>query len=297
MARALGALPLGRALVARPHRSARFDRTVARRGPTRQADRKLPTDEASHRLSPIVDSPLMVDTTEQIDPQAPGAVERFGYRAVLEASPNAIVEVDSTARIRYANPQVEATFGYSRDELIGKPVEMLLPERVTERHVAHRTGFMSHPAARPMGIGMDLAGRRKDGTEFPVEISLSPVETEHGVHVFATVVDITARKAAAEALAESERRFRAVLEASPNAIVGVDRTGRITYVNPQVETTFGYSRDELLGQTVERLLPERVQERHVSHRSGFMDHPVARPMGINLDLAGRRKDGREFPVE
>ena len=217
--------------------------------------------------------------------------------AVLEASPNAIVGVDAQGRIIYANPQVELTFGYRRDEVIGKPIELLLPERVGARHVAHRDAFIAHPLARPMGIGLDLAGRRSDGTEFPVEISLSPVDTSTGRQVFATVVDITARKTAESALAESERRFRAVLEASPNAVVAVDARGRIVYANPQVERTFGYRRDELIGQPIERLLPERVSERHVGHRDGFIAHPVARPMGIGLDLAGRRKDGDEVPVE
>ena len=216
---------------------------------------------------------------------------------MLEASPNAIVAVDAQGVVVYVNPQVQATFGYERDEVIGQPIELLLPERVSERHVAHRNAFIAHPVARPMGIGLDLAGRRKDGTEFPVEISLSPVVTSTGRQVFATVVDITARKTAESALAESERRFRAVLEASPNAVVAIDAQGRIVYVNPQVEKTFGYHRDELTGQKVELLLPDRVSQRHVGHRDGFLANPVARPMGIGLDLAGRRKDGTEVPVE
>ena len=216
---------------------------------------------------------------------------------VLEASPNAIVAIDGRGRIIYANPQVEATFGYGRAELIGKPVEVLIPARVGDRHVRHRADFLSHPNARPMGIGMDLAGRRKDGSEFPVEISLSPVTADDGIEVFATVVDITARKAAERSLADSEQRFRTVLEASPNAIVAVDHAGRMIYANPQVEAAFGYMRTELLGQPVELLIPERVGERHLTHRSGFLTHPNARPMGIGMDLAGRRKDGSEFPVE
>jgi PAS domain S-box-containing protein len=235
--------------------------------------------------------------SEQIDSQKSGGAETFGYRALLEASPNAIVEVDATARIMYVNPQVKATFGYSPNEILGQPVELLLPGRVAERHVAHRNEFLSRPSVRAIGIGLDLAGRRKDGREFPVEISLWPVETADGLRVFATVVDITARKAGEAALAESERRFRAVLEASHNAIVGVDAIGQIIFVNPQVEETFGYSRGELFGQRVELLLPEGVADRHDAHRAGFMAHPVARPMGIGLDLAGRRKDGGEFPVE
>jgi len=148
-----------------------------------------------------------------------------------------------------------------------------------------------------MGAGLELYGRRKDGTEFPVEISLSPVETADGLQVFATVVDLTARKAAESALAESERRFRTVLEAGPNAVVAIDARGRIVYVNLQVAATFGYGPDEVLGKPIELLLPERVALRHVGHRDGFVAHPVARPMGIGLDLAGRRRNGSEFPVE
>jgi PAS domain S-box-containing protein len=216
---------------------------------------------------------------------------------VLDASPNAIVAIDEQGRIVYVNPQVEVTFGFGHAELIGKLVEVLLPARVGERHVSHRNAFLAHPVARPMGIGLDLAGRRKDGTEFPVEISLSPVETADGMQAFATIVDISARKAAESQLAESERRFRAVLEASPNAVLAIDEQGRIVYVNPQVETTFGYDHGELIGKLVEDLLPGHVGERHVSHRNAFLAHPVARPMGIGLDLAGRRKDGTEFPVE
>jgi PAS domain S-box-containing protein len=124
---------------------------------------------------------------------------------VLEASPNPIVAVDASARITYVNPRAEATFGYDRDELLGQPVEMLLPERVAERHVGHRDGFIGHPVARPMGIGLDLAGRRKDGSEFPVEISLAPVTTSVGIQVFATVVDITARKAAVNELLQAQK--------------------------------------------------------------------------------------------
>jgi hypothetical protein len=217
--------------------------------------------------------------------------------AALEASPNAIVAVRSDGRLSYANPQAVATFGYPHDELIGLPVETLLPDRLERRHVGHRTGFFARPTARPMGIGLDLAGRRRDGSEFPVEISLSPVDTAGELVVYATVVDITARKATEAALAASERRFRAVLEASPNAVVAVDADGRIMYANPQVEETFGYTREALLGEQIGTLLPDRVRDRHKDHRARYMSQPTARPMGIGLELAGRRRDGREFPVE
>ena len=129
----------------------------------------------------------------------------WARNAVLEASPNAVVAVDAQGLIVYANPQVEVTFGYARAELIGRPVEVLLPEADAERHAALRAAFMAHPVARPMGIRLDLAGRRKDGTEFPVEISLLPVETADGLQVFATVVDISARKAAENQLLQAQK--------------------------------------------------------------------------------------------
>jgi PAS domain S-box-containing protein len=128
-----------------------------------------------------------------------------GLAEVLDASPNAIVAVDAMGRIGYANPQVEATFGYARAELIGRAVETLLPERLHDRHRGHRTSFVQHPVARPMGIGLDLAGRRKDGREFPVEISLSPVASEAGQWIFATIVDISARKVAEQELLQAQK--------------------------------------------------------------------------------------------
>ena len=128
-----------------------------------------------------------------------------GTLAVLDASPNPIVAIDAGAAITYVNPQVEITFGYDAAELIGQTIEVLLPRAIADRHIAHRDGFLVNPVARPMGIGLDLAGRRKDGTEFPVEISLSPVETPEGLRVFATVVDITARKAAENQLLQAQK--------------------------------------------------------------------------------------------
>jgi PAS domain S-box-containing protein len=125
--------------------------------------------------------------------------------AVLEASPNAIVAVDSEGRIQYVNRQAAITFGHRVDELLGASVEVLLPTGVAQRHVEHRRAFHGRPTARPMGIGLDLAGRRKDGSTFPVEISLSPVDTGEEPLVFATIVDISARKAAERQLLQAQK--------------------------------------------------------------------------------------------
>ncbi|MDX6563943.1 MAG: hypothetical protein QOD65_3757 [Gaiellales bacterium] len=224
-----------------------------------------------------------------------GSEERF--RSLLESAPDAVVIIDSQGTIVLVNRQTEQLFGYPRDELLGIPVETLLPARFRERHVPHRTGYFADPRTRPMGAGLALAGKRRDGTEFPVDISLSAIETEDGRLATAFIRNITERKEAEDVRRKSEERFAAVLESAPDAVAIIDERGRIVLVNEQTESLFGYGRQELLGEPVEILLPERFRNGHVAHRGGYFADPRTRPMGVDLELAGRRKDGSEFPVD
>lgn len=116
------------------------------------------------------------------------------FRRVVEWAPNAMVMIDAAGRIVLVNAETERVFGYERRELVGRPVEHLVPERFSGNHAAFRNGFFASPAPRPMGSGRDLYARRADGSEFPVEIGLNPIETEGGVMVLASIVDITERK-------------------------------------------------------------------------------------------------------
>jgi PAS domain S-box-containing protein len=127
------------------------------------------------------------------DPEASNAGSA-SFRALVESAPDAIVAVDRRGRIVLANAQAEAVFGYRREELIGEPIEYLLPESRRASHVAERQQYYEHPRRRPMGLGLDLQGRRKDGTVFPTEISLSPLESPGGPIVVAFIRDITDRK-------------------------------------------------------------------------------------------------------
>ena len=212
------------------------------------------------------------------------------FRSLVEAAPDAIVIVGSNGLIELVNAQTENLFGHPREQLIGQSVEMLVPERYRDRHPEHRLHYAAYPRTRPMGAGLDLFGLRADGSEFPVEISLSPLETDEGVSYAAMMRDVTARKAA-------DTKFRGLLEAAPDAIVGVNATGTIVLVNAQTEALFGYNRDELIGQPVEILVPEALRERHPSHRQHYFDEPRTRAMGEGLDLVARRKDGSEFSAE
>jgi PAS domain S-box-containing protein len=195
-----------------------------------------------------------------------------------------------TGRIIYANGHAETLFGYERGELLGQLVEVLLPDRYHGKHVGYRSTYIQQPRARAMGAGLELYGVRKGGDEFPVEISLSPIVTDEGALVMSAIRDIGERK-------KAEQKFRALLESAPDAMVIVNPEGRIVLVNSQTERLFGYAREELLGQSVETLVPRRYGEKHVGHRGTFFGQPRQRSMGAGLELHGLRKDGTEFPVE
>ncbi|MFD7611837.1 PAS domain-containing protein, partial [Streptomyces sp. NPDC059828] len=194
----------------------------------------------------------------------PGSAEER-FRGLLESAPDAMVIVDDAGTIRLVNAQTEALFGYQRDQLLGRPVEILVPQRFRDTHASHRNGYTDNRQVRPMGAGLELHGLRRDGTEFPVEISLSPLETTDGLLVSAAVRDVSERKAA-------EERFRSLLESAPDAMVIVDDGGTIRLVNAQTEALFGYRRDQLLGRPVEILVPQRFRDTHASHRNGYTDN-------------------------
>jgi PAS domain S-box-containing protein len=230
----------------------------------------------------------MPDSNDQYKMLPGTVVERL--RLVVEASPSGMIMVDQLGKIVLVNPQVERLFGYTRKELLGQSVDILVPEALRGKHPGHRDRFTADPKVRSMGMGRDLYGQRKDGSQVPVEIGLNPFITESETFVLASIVDITERKRA-------EERLRLVVEAAPSGMIMVDHQGKIVLANTQIERLFGYSREELLGQSIEMLVPAASRAKHPGHRDSFFAEPKARSMGIGRDLFGLRKDGTELPVE
>ena len=174
------------------------------------------------------------------------------FRALLEAAPDAMVIVDGSGAIQLVNAQTESMFGYTRDELLGRNVDILVPERFRGQHSLHRRAYSANGQVRPMGAGLDLYGLRRDGREFPVEISLSPLETSEGLLVSAAVRDVSDRKAAEQRINE----LAVVVESSQDAILTKTLDGIITFWNAAAARMYGYSPAEAIGQHVSMLAPD-----------------------------------------
>jgi len=213
-----------------------------------------------------------------------------GFKALLQSAPDAMVVVDRSGTIVLVNSQTEQIFGYQEQELLGQPVEVLIPKRFTEGHPGQRTSFFADPRVRSMGQGLELFALRKNGTEFPVEISLSPFRREGELLVISAIRDISFRR-------HAEEKFRGLMESAPDAMIIVDAYGKVALVNSQTEQLFGYRRAELVGEQVEILLPARFRNQHHRHRASFWADPKVRPMGAGSELFGLKSNGQEFPVE
>jgi len=219
------------------------------------------------------------------------------YRGLLEAAPDAMVVVNRAGEIVLLNVQAEKQFGYSRDELVGQQVTNIIPEGFAERLIADGTRSAAEALAQQIGTGIELIARRKDGSQFPIEIMLSPLDSAEGILVTAAIRDITERKKAETHLAQMEGRYRGLLEAAPDAMVVVNRAGEIVLLNVQAEKQFGYSRDELVGQKVKNIIPEGFAERLIADGTRSAAEALAQQIGTGIELIARRKDGSQFPIE
>jgi PAS domain S-box-containing protein len=219
------------------------------------------------------------------------------YRGLLEAAPDGMVVVNQRGEIVLLNAKAEKQFEYNRDELLGQKVTNIIPEGFAERLIADGTRTAAEALAQEIGSGIEIYGLRKDGSGFPIEIMLSPLESTEGILVTAAIRDITVRKQAEKNLAQMEARYRGLLEAAPDAMVVVNQRGEIVLLNVQAEKQFGYRRDELLGQRLTNIIPEGFAERLVADALRTTAEALAQQIGTGIELTGLRKDGSQFPIE
>jgi len=209
-------------------------------------------------------------------------------QALLETAPDAVVIVNTTGQIVLVNAKTEELFGYQRGELLGQEVERLLPAHFRRDHVKHRKKFYKKPKARHMGTGMELLGQRKNGSWFPVEISLSPFSSEEGTLISAVIRDITDRKQAEKKLAESERKYRLLADNMLDMVALHAPDGTYQYISPSVKKLLGYKPKELIGQNPYELFhPDDIQRiRADSHTPAGTGEEIP-----NMEYRIRKKDG------
>jgi PAS domain S-box-containing protein len=235
-----------------------------------------------------------VDHTRADEPRdlcALRALSETEVRAMVDASPDGMLLADELGTILFVNSQMEAMFGYEPGDLPGRAVEVLVPEQYQQVHTAHRTRYRAEPKTRAMGTGLELIARCRDGSEFPVEISLSPIRTEDGLRVVATVRDITARLAID---GHTHAVFHTIDAAHDGVFMFDPDTLRFTYVNDGAEQQLGYDGEELLTMTPLHIKPEFTEQ---TFRDMLEPLLADRVDSHAFTTIHRRKDGTDVPVE
>jgi len=216
------------------------------------------------------------------------------FMSVMRALPHAAVVVSPTGRMVFVSDQTEKVFGYGRDDLLGKSVDILVPERFREDHGRHRAHYVSHPIVRPMMTGLELYGRRKDGMEFPVEISLSPFNLSGQTFVIAIVQDITERRRGEAEFLKNHQQLNAILASTQEAILTVSMDRKILSCNRASLEMFGYSESEMVGQSTAMLYPS--ESAFVETGKAILPEMEKRDH-FRGEVVFHRANGELFPVE
>src|ERR1700758_3815382 len=217
--------------------------------------------------------------------------------AIVDTPVDAIVVIDRDGAIRSVNNATERLFGYFMEELIGNNVKMLMPEPYAGEHDTYLANYLRTGQKKIIGIGREVVGRRKDGSVFPMDLSVGEAR-DGGEAIFVGIIrDITGRKAAELAQRESELRLRSILDTVPDAIVVIDAQGIIQSFSPAAERLFGYASAEVIGHNVSVLMPSPYREAHDGYLERYLRTGERRIIGIGRIVTGRRKDGETFPME
>lgn len=235
-------------------------------------------------------------TTEQKQTEQALRESERRLRAIWETAVEGIVVIDDRGIIESLNPAACQTFGYRAEEVIGQNVSLLMPSPDRERHDGYLANYLRTGDAKIIGVGREVVGRRKDGSLFPMELSVAEVPL-NGHRLFTGFVrDITERKQAEAALREREARMRAILETAVEGILTIDPRGIVESLNPAACRIFGYAQDEVVGRNVSMLMPSPDRERHDDYIANYEHTGHAKIIGVGREVVGKRKDGSLFPM-
>src|SRR5579859_2505239 len=216
------------------------------------------------------------------------AVERL--RSVVNHVLDGIITIDSRGTVTTFNPAAERIFGFAASEVIGQNVKLLMPEPYHSQHDGYLAGYLQTGAAKIIGIGREVVGRRKDGSTFPMDLAVSEFRLGEERYFTGIVRDITERKRAEAELREAEERMRSVVDHVIDGIITIEHRGLVTTFNPAAERIFGYASSEVTGKNVKLLMPEPYHGEHDGYLANYLRTGQAKIIGIGREVIGRRKD-------
>ncbi len=237
------------------------------------------------------------DVSEQIEPEQALRENVDRIRAILETVPDGIITINAQGIIETFNPAAERMFGYAASEISGRNVKVLMPEPYHSEHDGYIAAYHRTGKARIIGIGREVTARKKDGTDFPIELAVGEFEVA-GQKYFAGVIrDISERKDAERIQRESVERIRAIVETVPDGIITIDDMGVIQTFNPAAVRMFGFTTEEVTGRNVNMLMPEPYHSEHDGYLDAYKETGEAKIIGIGREVTARKKDGTDFPIE
>ena len=236
------------------------------------------------------------DVTARNRTDANLAVSELRWKAIVESTVDGMIVIDARGRIEAINPAAERLFGYRESEVIGRNVTILMPSPYRDEHDGYLAAYQATGIAKIIGKGREVTGLRRDGSVFPLHLSVGEVSIG-GERKFTGILhDLSERVRLEEQLRASEARWRSIVESAVDGIVVIDARGRIEAFNPAAERLFGYSEAEVEGRNVNVLMPSPYHEEHDEYLARYLSTGVQKIIGIGREVMGRKKDGRTFPL-